>query len=107
MIKPDKQDSNRNEDGTFRKGVSGNLKGRPPGKSLKEFWKQRFAEMTDEEKLDFSMNCSPGLLFRMAEGNPANETDLTSDHKPIIFQISKEIADKNNVDSTQSTKEDS
>jgi len=53
MKKPEKQgEIKRRPDGTYEKGVSGNPAGRPPGKSLKEFWKERFAAMTDEEKAE-------------------------------------------------------
>ena len=105
--KPVKPVIHRHANGAYKKGSSGNIAGRPPGKSLKEFWRSRFASMTDKQKEKFSKKVSPELLYRMAEGNPSNATDVTSDNKQIIFNISKEIAEKNDVDSTQSSEDGS
>ena len=64
--------------------------GRPKGQSLKEYWRQKFADMTAEEKEAFSVKVSPEMIFRMAEGNPANATDLTSKGEklptPILYE---------------------
>ncbi len=83
---PEKQEDIRNPDGTFKPGVSGNPDGRPPGKSLKEYWKIRFAGMTDEEKAEFSKTVAPELLWQMAEGRPSQATDLTSGGEKMIIQ---------------------
>jgi hypothetical protein len=69
----DKQEINRNPDGTFPKGVSGNLNGRPKGQTLKEYWRQRFADMTDEEKAEFTAKVTPEQIWKMAEGNPKQD----------------------------------
>ena len=39
LIKRDNQEENRDNFGRWKPGFSGNLKGRKPGKSLKEFSK--------------------------------------------------------------------
>jgi hypothetical protein len=72
---PEKQENIRNEKGRFKKGCSGNLLGRPPGKSLKGYWRERFADMTDEEKEEFSKKVSPELLWQMAEGRPKQDVE--------------------------------
>lgn len=85
---PVSQDNNRNKDGTFAKGVSGNLKGRPKGQSLKEYEREKFSKMTEEEKEVFLKTISPELRYRMAEGNPKQDTDITSAGEPIgVVQI--------------------
>ena len=39
--------------------------------------------MTEEEKLEFSKKVSPETVYKMAEGNPDNRTDITSGDEPI------------------------
>ena len=75
-MKTTEQENNRNLDGTFKQGFSGNPGGRPKG--LKNYDQQRFANMTDEEKEEFLSKISPELRYRMAEGNPHQTQDLTS-----------------------------
>lgn len=52
--------------------------GRPKGQSLKEFWRERFSKMTDDEKIAFTNKVGNEGIWRMAEGNPENKTDVTS-----------------------------
>jgi len=67
----------------FKPGVSGNPKGRPPGKSLKTFLKEHFEKLTDEEKMEFFKNIDPEMAWKMAEGNPDQQADLTSKGEPL------------------------
>lgn len=69
-------------------------KGRPKGrKTLKEFARQYLMSLPDDEKVEFLNFLPADLVWRMAEGNPANKTDVTSDNKPI--QILGGISTKN------------
>lgn len=86
-IKPDNQESNRNSDGTFKQGVSGNPAGRPKGQSLKEFWRQRLANMTEEEKLDFSKEIARDMVWRMGEGQPKTDVELSGEVKSKIIKL--------------------
>lgn len=102
-----RQDSGRNADGTFKPGFSGNPEGRPKD-TLKAFIAREFRAMSDDEKRLWLQNnkVSPDLIWRMAEGNPAQATDITSDGKPLI--LPSEIINKNGPDSfAQGTKGDS
>lgn len=83
MEEPIKAVENRREDGTFGPGNNANPSGRPKGQSLKEYWRQRFQLMTDEEKAEFSNKIGLGDIWRMAEGNPANATDLTTNGESL------------------------
>jgi hypothetical protein len=78
----------------FKKGQSGNPKGRPKGTfSLKTYAKKYLQEMTDEEKLEFMEGLPKEIIWKMAEGNPQTNSDLTSGGKPITIHIAKEIAE--------------
>ena len=76
MNEPDKQENNRNPDGTFKEGVSGNPAGRPKGQTLKEYMAERFRTMTPEEKDEWLKDVAKSEKWRMAEGNPKQDTDI-------------------------------
>jgi hypothetical protein len=76
----------RNENGTFAAGTAPGP-GRPKGQSLKEYWRQRFADMTDEEKAEFTKKVGVDTIWKMAEGNPATATDVTSGGEKLTINL--------------------
>jgi hypothetical protein len=95
-MEPDKVEENwRNADGTWKEGHPG-TGGRPKGQSLKEFWRQRFAEMSEEERIEFTKKVGNDVIWKMAEGNPANATDLTSKGQQILV-MPPELIQKNDT----------
>ena len=54
----------------WKKGVSANPKGRPKGKTLKEFARDLLMSMTDEEKQKYLKTLPKEIVWKMAEGNP-------------------------------------
>ena len=70
----------------FQPGQSGNPSGRPKG-TLKDFVRQTFISMTDEEKRTWliSNKISAIDIWKMGEGNPKQDidADVTVDSKII------------------------
>jgi len=99
----DKREFNRREDGTFGENNNANPKGRPKGKTLKEWLKDRLAVMTDEEREEWLKVISKDLQWRMAEGNPHQTGDITSAGKPIPILNLNEIHKNNGNDQDTET----
>lgn len=80
---------------TFVKGDERiNRKGRPKGtKSLKTFAMEMLKELNDDEKKEYLKELPKDIVWKMAEGNPKTETDVTlNDVTPSDKQ--KELSDK-------------
>lgn len=83
MDNPDKQEIKRDSSGRWVKGVSGNVMGRPKGKTMKEWARDYLERLTDEERDEFMEGIPKEIIWKMSEGNPATNTDITSGGKPI------------------------
>ena len=79
-------------DGNFGPGNNANPKGRPKGKTLKEFAREMLMSMPDEEKLEYLKKLPPEIVWRMSEGNPHNTQDVTSEGKALKSAISIEAS---------------
>lgn len=83
----------RNPDGTFKKGHPKSSEGRPQGKTLKEYAREYLLNLPEEEKTEYLASLPPDLVWKMAEGNPKQDTDVTSNGESIVPVLVKFIGD--------------
>ena len=84
---PVKQENNRNPDGTFKQGVSGNPNGRPKGKTLKEYQAEQFRMMSDDEKAEWLKDVHKDTRWKMSEGLPKADVELSGEVTAKIISI--------------------
>jgi hypothetical protein len=99
MNESDNQSNNTTErPWLWKKGQSGNLAGRPKGKTMKEYVKDYLSRMTDEERDEFLHGIPKDIIWKMSEGNPETKTDVTSGGKPIPILGNVPINNNNQED---------
>jgi hypothetical protein len=83
----------------YKKGQSGNPKGRPVGTfSMKEWARKKLASMTDEEREEFMEGLPKIDIWKMSEGMPDTKGEVKVEGN-ITFEISEKIANKNDTNS--------
>ena len=82
----------------FVKGQSGNPGGRKVGvKSLKQFAREYLESLPDEEKIEYLKTLPTEIVWKMSEGMPQTNTDITSGGKPIpLFDNTTNVIPNNN-----------
>jgi len=95
-----RDNTGRNIDGTFKKGVSGNLSGRPKD-TLKDYLRTKICNMTDKEKEKFIKLIPREVQWKMAEGNPQSEDKLDINNKKLTITFDsafKEVIEEDKED---------
>ena len=69
----------------WQKGQSGNPAGRPKEKTLKEYAREFLSNMSEDARIEYFKDLDPEVVWKMAEGNPATNTDITSGGEKIAI----------------------
>lgn len=89
---PNKSEDIRNPDGTFKPGNPGSP-GRPKGKTLKEFAREFYLNMTEEEKREYIQKVEekkPGFAWEMAEGKAKQDMEVSGELTSKIVRLNVE-----------------
>ncbi len=86
----------------WKKGQSGNVLGRPKGKTMKEWAREYLERMNDEERDEFMEGIPKEVIWKMSEGNPKQEVD--GEIKAVINVVVPEAVAKSfNINATSPT----
>lgn len=88
----------------WKPGQTGNPGGRPKG-TLKDYVREKFKAMNSEEKEAFLSKIPLDVQWKMGEGNPAQESDITSkgekiniDSNPILEELANKLEQLDEMD---------
>ena len=56
--------------------------------------------LPDDEKVEYLASLPTDIVWKMAEGNPKQDTDVTSDGKPLQVIVPAQLAEAFNINAT-------
>lgn len=71
----------------WQKGQSGNPKGRPKEKTLKEFAREFLSNMSEEGRVAYFKGIPPVEVWKMAEGSPKQDLDIKADLETKVIRL--------------------
>jgi hypothetical protein len=74
-METDKQIENTSKPWLWKKGQSGNIMGRPKGKTMKEYAREYLERMSDEERDEWLEGIEKYRIWELAEGKAHATTD--------------------------------
>jgi len=92
LVKQAENKPERDELGRLLPGNTANPHGRPKGQTLKEFQAEQFRQMSNEEKAEWLKDVAKPEKWRMAEGNPKQDTELGGEVKMINVVVPAPVA---------------
>ncbi len=99
-METDNQKENSAKPWLWKKGQSGNIMGRPKGKTMKEYAKEYLERMTDDERDEWLEGINKDKVWEMAEGKARQDTDVTSGGEKIVILPAALIEKANESNST-------
>ena len=83
--KSDKQINNK--PWLWKKGQSGNIMGRPKGKTMKEYARQYLERMTDEERDEWLEGIDKDKIWEMSEGKAKQDLDIQGEMISKVIKL--------------------
>lgn len=71
----------------YKKGQSGNPGGRPAGKTLKQYAREKLAAMTDEEREEFLNGIDKRTIWELAEGKPKQDLNVEGEITSKVIKL--------------------
>jgi len=72
----------------YKKGQSGNPKGRPPGSiTMKTYVKNKLAAMTEEEREVYLEGIDKRIVWEMAEGKAKQDVEVTAEITSKVISV--------------------
>jgi len=87
QVKQEENKPLRDEKGRLLPGHTANPNGRPKGQTLKEFQAEIFRSMSHEEKIEWLKDVNKDTRWKMAEGNPRNDVEISGELTSKIISI--------------------